>query len=210
MSIREEIFESLPYIDPEPTESQLAAAQSLITAELPPTQPPHPSLRPSPEPTFSPAISSLLFQQTTPPTPLTAIDLTRYEEQDPLPPNAPLDAALTSLSRAYASAAYLSGRTTSLDLLSSHGKNAWLVANWQLESYLTILEAELAAARASVDRLALERRRAQDHVAAEMAGLEDAWKKGVAKTLETEVAVEEVKREIRERMRARGDVMNTE
>jgi len=43
-----------------------------------------------------------------------------------------------------------------------------------------------------------------------MAGLEDAWKKGVAKTLETEVAVEEVKREIRERMRARGDVMNTE
>ncbi|PKS07577.1 hypothetical protein jhhlp_006181 [Lomentospora prolificans] len=208
MSIRAEIFESRPYIDAEPTESELATAQALIASELDTKPGPHPSLPVPCSPSFSPAIYSLI-SPAEPHKPLSAIDLSRYEEQDPLPSNVALPDALNSLSRAYASAAYLSGRSTSLDLLNTHGKNAWLIANWQLESYLTILEAQLKAARASVDRLALERRRAQDQVAGEMAGLEDAWKKGVARTLETEVAVEQLKREIRERMRARGDAMDT-
>ncbi|CAI4215137.1 unnamed protein product [Parascedosporium putredinis] len=187
MSIREEIFESLP------------SPRRPPSAPLPPR---------SFFPNLLPAISTLIPPQSESKEPLNAIDLSRYEEQDSLTSDASLPTALNSLSRAYASAAYLSGRSASLGLLDAHGKNAWLIANWQLESYLATLEAELTTAKSSVDRLALERRRAQDQVSGQMRSLEEAWKKGIARTLETEVAVEELKREIRDRMRAQGDAMD--
>lgn len=66
------------------------------------------------------------------------------------------------------------------------------------------LERELAERKGEVDRLAIERRRAQEGVAGEMRGLEEAWRAGVGSALETEVAVEGLKAEIRERLRARA------
>lgn len=55
-----------------------------------------------------------------------------------------------------------------------------------------------------MDRLALERRRVQEGVAGEMRGLEVAWKKGVGSVLETEVAIEGLRNEIKERLRHGG------
>lgn len=189
-------------IDPEPTATESSAAQSLITASLPTTQqPPHPSLPHSTQPTFSPAITSLLSS----PTKLSAIDTTRYKPQPTtLPASAALDDAAEALTTAYTSSAHLATRDMNLDLLSEHGKNAWLTANFQLEAILAPLERELAERRAEVDRLALERRRVQDGVAGEMRGLEEGWKRGVGSVLETEVAVEGLKAEIREKLRERA------
>lgn len=119
-------------------------------------------------------------------------------------PTATLDETTTALQQAYTSSSHLSTRALNLDLLSTHGKNAWLLHNHQLEGALTALERELAERKTEVDRLAIERRRAQEGVAGEMRGLEEAWKRGVGSVLETEVAAEGLRGEIRERLR-QGD-----
>lgn len=149
--------------------------------------------------------------------PLKAIDLSRYEAQEPLDdvlkasngttnggddgPRARLAAALA---RAYASATYLRGRRAHLALLDRYGKNAWLVGNWQLEAELRAVEAELAARRQEIELLALKRRQAQEEVSGEMRGLEEAWRKGVGKVLETEVAAEGLRQEVLEQRRRLG------
>ena len=130
--------------------------------------------------------------------PLSAIDLSRYEAQDPPSPSASKDELASVLQRAYASATYLSARRAHLALLDSYGKNAWLVGNYQLEAELKALERELAEAKREIDVLAVRRRRAQEEVAGEMHSLEDTWKKGVARALETEVATEVLRREVLE------------
>ena len=144
--------------------------------------------------------------------PLSAIDLSRYEAQDP--PSAselagldPVEAKAqleTALSRAYASATYLSGRRAHLALLDNYGKNAWLIGNWQLEAELKALERELAEARKEIDVLAFHRRRTQDEVAGELKGLEETWKRGVGQVLETEIAVEGLRKEVLEELKSRA------
>jgi pre-mRNA-splicing factor SPF27 len=130
--------------------------------------------------------------------PLSAIDLSRYEAQDPPPPTATKEELDTALRRSYASATYLSARRTHLALLDSYGKNAWLVGNYALEDELKALERELAETKREIDVLAVRRRRAQDEVAGEIKGLEDTWRKGVGRVLETEVATEALRREVLE------------
>lgn len=72
------------------------------------------------------------------------------------------------------------------------------MGNYQLEAELKALERELADAKRDIDVLAVRRRRAQDEVAGEIRGLEDTWKKGVGRVLETEVATEALRREVLE------------
>ncbi|KAI5922662.1 breast carcinoma amplified sequence 2-domain-containing protein [Camillea tinctor] len=193
-SIRTTVHESLPYIDPEPTPSQLSAAQSLIDAELATLPPPSP-----PSYTYTPQYPALLTTEHdriasgAPPTP--GIDLSRYEAQTSSSPDA------ASLERAYAAHSYLSSRASHLALLERYGKNAWLVSNWAAEAELAALERELAAAKRDIDLVNLDRRRAQDAVAAEVRALQEAWRGGVGRVLETEVAAEGVRREILERRR---------
>src|SRR5690606_31270499 len=105
------------------------------------TQPrePHPSLPASSPPTFTPTIQSLLSSKE----PLSAIELTRYQTQDPIPADATPEQAEKALQRAYASQSYLAAREVSLALLDEHGKNAWLVGNHHLEALLRGLEVEL-------------------------------------------------------------------
>ena len=135
---------------------------------------------------------------------LTAVDLSRYEAQDDSPTAAAASSEelAAALRRAYASATYLSARRAHLALLDSYGKNAWLVGNHQLEAELKALERELAEARREIDVLAVRRRAAQDEVAGEIRGLEDTWKRGVGRVLETEVATEALRREALEARRA--------
>ncbi|KAH9906654.1 Pre-mRNA-splicing factor SPF27 [Xylariomycetidae sp. FL2044] len=224
-SIRTTVHESLPYIDPEPTPAEREAAQSLIQAELstsePPAPPPPTTTHPSSstttttyQPTFTPLITSEL-ERISQKKPLKAVDLSRYEEQDQEeeegrnPSTSTTTATSTSaeeleprLARAYATSTYLTNRQTHLQLLDHLGKNAWLVGNWQLEAELQALERELAAARREADEVQAGRRRAQDDVAAEMRGLDEAWRRGVGRVLETEIAAEGLRQQVLARQRA--------
>ncbi|KAK3301253.1 Pre-mRNA-splicing factor SPF27 [Chaetomium fimeti] len=208
------VHESLPYVDPEPTAAERAAAEALIAHErtLEPDDPHHIHLPPAPTPTafLTPLLTAELTRiaSTNPEgTPskakLAALDLARYEAPDPpspttlsaLPPSEARAQLQDLLSRAYASHGYVASRRAHLALLEAYGKNAWLVGNAGLEAEVRAAEAELSAARREVDATTLRRRQAQDAVAGEMASLEEAWKRGVGRVLETEAAVEGLRRE---------------
>ncbi|KAI1500767.1 Pre-mRNA-splicing factor SPF27 [Biscogniauxia marginata] len=215
-SIRTTVHESLPYIDPEPTPTERASAQSLIDAELSssssssssssPSPSPQSTLPPPYEPKFTPLLAAELSRIASgrPPPPGTGIDLSRYEApSSPSSPQSP-SSLHALLPQAYASLSYLSSRAAHLSLLSEYGRNAWLVSNWRAEAELAALERELAAARRGVDLVNLDRRRAQDAAAGELASLADAWRRGVGRVLEVEVAAEGVRREVLERRRGLG------
>ncbi|KAB5554696.1 Pre-mRNA-splicing factor SPF27 [Coniochaeta sp. 2T2.1] len=193
------VHESLPYIDPEPTPAERAAAESLITHErsLVPDDPHHALLPPPLSPTFSPLIQSEL-DRIAAKQPLKAIDLTRYEAPDAPSPSASKDELSSVLQKAYASATYLGARRAHLALLDSYGKNAWLVGNYQLEQELKSLETELGETKKEIDLLAVRRRRQQEEVEGEIKGLEEGWKRGVGRVLETEVAVEGLRAQVLE------------
>ncbi|KAM3072240.1 hypothetical protein ACMFMG_009056 [Clarireedia jacksonii] len=189
------IHESLPYIDNEPTADERAAANALINSELSSTTEAHPSL-PSLQPTkFSSLIESELerVSSSSPPQPLKAIDLSRYESLSPSP-SASTSELETLLSQAYTSQTYLNHRLTNLSLLDQFGKNSWLIGNAQLEDILKNFEREVAQTKDEIDQR-------QDEVEAEIKGLEEVWKKGIGRVLETEVAAEGVRREILEKRR---------
>jgi pre-mRNA-splicing factor SPF27 len=87
-------------------------------------------------------------------------------------------------------------------LLEKFGKNAWLVGNSQLEDILKEIEAELAETRKQHEEVETLRRSQQESVVGEIKTLEDTWKKGVGRVLETEVAAEGLKQQILEQRRA--------
>ncbi|KAK7754717.1 hypothetical protein SLS62_003275 [Diatrype stigma] len=213
MSFRTTVHESLPYIDAEPTPAERSAAESLIAAELSSSPSPSPStptpnntaLPPLREPRFSALITSELarIEQKQP---LRAIDTSRYEDVTSTTSDTTTSTSQQQqqLSRAYAIATYLSGRETHLRLLDAHGRNAWLVGNWQAEAVAAVAERELAAARREVDRVSVRRRRAQEEAAGELRSLEAAWRRGVGRVLEAEAAAEGVRREVLALQRERG------
>ncbi|KAF4637848.1 hypothetical protein G7Y89_g257 [Cudoniella acicularis] len=209
MSSLNTVHDSLPYIDVEPSAAERAAAEALIAAELGivSTQP-HPSVPPFEDQHFSPLIEAEILRIENK-QPLNAIDLSRYEAQE-LPATSPdsdekdpttLIKWREALSKAYTSHTYLSGRQTNLALLEQFGKNSWLIGNSQLEDVLRGLERELAERKAEIDGVVIERKNAQEGVSAEIKGLEEGWKRGVGRVLETEVAAEQLRREILEKRR---------
>lgn len=90
---------------------------------------------------------------------------------------------------------------TELGLLEKYGKNMWLVGNSQLEDILKALEVELAETKVQFEASEEARRANQRQVRGEVEILEDTWKKGVGRLLETQVAAEALKREILTRRR---------
>ncbi|KAI5462579.1 Pre-mRNA-splicing factor SPF27 [Mariannaea sp. PMI_226] len=186
--------ESLPYIDTEPTPEALDAARALIQAEA--TSQPRAS-SPAPEPSFSPAIQSELSRIASS-TASQPLDLSRYEAPSSDAPPA------TALPSSAVAQSYLESRQSNLALLEKWGKNAWLLGNHALESELQALERDLAAAKRDIDLVNLERRNRQEAVAAEMKTLDETWRAGVGRVLETEVAVEELNGKIREELARRA------
>jgi pre-mRNA-splicing factor SPF27 len=209
MPLTTTIHDSLPYIDNEPSASERASALSLIATELgSQSTESHPSLPPLPGQHFSELVEAELLRIENK-KPLKAIDLGRYEAIEP-PTTSPdsdekspetLTRWREALQRAYTSQSYLIGRQTNLALLEKYGKNAWLIGNAQLEDILRGLERELSERKVEIDEVVIERKNAQEAVAGEVRGLEETWKRGVGRVLETEVAAEGVRREILERRR---------
>ncbi|OAA59480.1 BCAS2 family protein [Cordyceps fumosorosea ARSEF 2679] len=195
--------ESLPYIDEEPSVEVLAAARALIDAEIASSSSSSSSASPPshPPPSFT-STMTIELDRVASQTPLQPLDLSRYEAQDPLPTSSAPAASLRGpLERAQVSAAYLAARNQNLRLLDRGGRNAWLLVNYHAETELRTLEAELAAARREVDLVNAARRARQDEVAAEMRGLEEGWRARVGRVLETEIAVEELRQQIRDELR---------
>ncbi|KAG9251994.1 Pre-mRNA-splicing factor SPF27 [Emericellopsis atlantica] len=193
--------ESLPYIDSQPSESELAAANDLIAAEIAVLPPP--SMTAAPAPNFTPIFQSEL-ERVAAQAPLQPLTLSRYEAQETPSGDAGADRLKEVLDNAHITDMYLSSRRQNLELLDRYGKNAWLIGNHELEGELKRLEAELAATKKEVDLVNLARQRRQEDVRGELTMLEETWKKGVGRVLETEVAVEELKSQIRAELRNQG------
>ncbi|KAI5857944.1 Pre-mRNA-splicing factor SPF27 [Tricharina praecox] len=197
--------DSLPYIEPAPTASELAQITSLITSALASssTSTPHPSLPTLLPSTFTPAMT-LELSRVASGLPLeNGVDLSRYDPSTFTPDSPSTSTPSTSaLSAAYTSSTHLSTRLTNLSLLSSYGRNAWLLHNSQLEELLRQLEESLMALRTEAEVCNKERKGAQVDVRDEMGRLEVRWKKAVGRVLEVELATEGVRRDILERQRA--------
>jgi pre-mRNA-splicing factor SPF27 len=142
---------------------------------------------------------------------LSGIDMKRYEDVDAPENTDPtsdedkpelLQRWSKALKQAYTSSEYVEGRLTQLGLLEKFGKNAWLVGNSQLENILKDIETDLADVRKQQDEVESERRSQQESVQGEIQTLEETWKKGVGRVLETEVAAEGLKQQILEKRRA--------
>jgi len=174
----------------------------------------HPALAPAAkyEPQFSDFIQREHARLDDDPTSkLSGIDLKRYEDLDAPENTNPtsdedkpelLERWNKALKQAYVSSEYVDGRRTQLGLLEKFGKNAWLVGNSQLEDMLKNIETELAEVRKQQEEIETQRRSQQESVQGEMQTLEDTWKKGVGRVLETEVAAEGLKQQILEKRRA--------
>ncbi|KAL5089462.1 hypothetical protein Trisim1_005738 [Trichoderma cf. simile WF8] len=222
MAVPPAYHESLPYIDPEPSSEALSAARALIAAEqstFSPPPPPSSSSTPPKEPTFSPAIAAELTRIASS-APSQPLDLSRYEAQElPPPPTkkstrskksssaaaaSAVEASRQPLSNAFISSSYLSSRAQNLSLLDSHGRNAWLLSNYHLEAELRSLERDLAETKRDMDLLNAARASRQNEVKGEMQGLEQNWREGVGRVLETEIAVQELREQIRQELRSRA------
>jgi pre-mRNA-splicing factor SPF27 len=129
------------------------------------------------------------------------IDLTRYEAPEKPADDSEIETWRKSLRQAYMSSSYLSGRLTNLSLLEEFGKNAWLISNSQLEDILRDLGKELSQQKEAVENINKSRKAAQEESRAELVGLEEAWKQGVGKTIEVQLATDGVRREILQRRR---------
>ena len=132
---------------------------------------------------------------------LAALDLERYSSVDAPAATATKEELEQALARAAAAQTYVAGRRAHLALLDSWGKNAWLVGNWQVEAELKAIERELAETKKLIDLVTIQRKSAQEAVGAEIQGLEETWRKGVGRVLETEAAVEGLRREVLEARR---------
>ncbi|EPE34476.1 hypothetical protein GLAREA_10170 [Glarea lozoyensis ATCC 20868] len=206
MSLTSAVHDSLPYIDPEPTPQQRAAAQALIDLELQPTssESTHPRLPPLLPSNISPLMLAE-HDRIASKKALNTIDTKRYEELDAPEVNGNDAASLAvwsgALTKAYTTQTYLSSRLANLALLENYGKNSWLISNAQLEDILRGLEKELAMTKSEIDDVVIARKNAQEAVGPEIRGLEEGWRKTVGRVLEVEVAAEAVRRDILERRR---------
>ncbi len=192
----------LPYIDTQPSDSALSAANALILQEAERSTALHPSLPTQYQAHFSDLIETehdriAAGEQKDA---STGIELSRYEALD-APLKGDLEAWRSSLQKAYASAEYLRTREVNLGLLETYGKNAWLISNSQLEDTLKGLEREVDEVKLNLENVGRERRAQQEGVAGETKGLEEGWRKGVGRLIEVQAAAEGLRQKILERKR---------
>ena len=202
MPLMQSAADALPYIDAQPSAEALRAANALVHAELDPASASqfHPAIPAQREPRFSELIDAEHARIASGLPKQRGLDLSRYELLDP-PAKGDTEAWKTTLQKAYVSAEYLRGREINLGLLETYGKNAWLIGNSRLEDELRALEKELEQAKLDLEEVEQARRATQGNVAGEMQGLEQGWRTGVGRMIETQAAAERLRQEILERKR---------
>ncbi|KAF1982632.1 hypothetical protein K402DRAFT_466594 [Aulographum hederae CBS 113979] len=235
MPFMHESSEALTYIDPPPTSTSLAQIDALIAAELASTDTNtlHPSIPTLTSPSFTslqsqherlaagetlsssrPAgtgIDTSLFDLLDIPDEFEepAQPLSTEEESQELSSRktAFLNQTTDYTLRAAPLHTYLLTRQTTLSLLSTppFGKNPWLVANHALEAQVKATEAAVSEMKRETEEVERRRRELQEEARPELEELEGAWRRGVRRGVEVEVAAEGVRGEILG-MRRRGAV----
>jgi pre-mRNA-splicing factor SPF27 len=193
-------------VDAPPDDLSLAAAKALIGDDIKGAGIDTAQIALIPAATYTPKYPDTIEQeharlQADPTSKLSAIDSNRYEIPD-APSNTDTAEWSGALRKAYTSSEYVNARLTELGLLEKFGKNSWLVGNAQLEDILKAIETELADVRKQQDEVDDTRRSQQVSVHGEFQALEETWKRGVGRVLETEVAAEGLKQQILEKRRA--------
>ena len=83
------------------------------------------------------------------------------------------------------------------NLLASHGSNAWLVRNYQLNSQLTELQAVLTQLKEQVTEVNRNRRVFQEDTGQHLSRLEGRWQDLVGSTVQLEMACTAMEGEVR-------------
>ncbi|KAI9847245.1 MAG: hypothetical protein M1838_000959 [Thelocarpon superellum] len=204
MPLIQESHDSLPYIDPDLSPAAREGANQAINAELTHATTLHPSIPEAPAIQFSDLIQQEISRQAENRPREGGVDLSRYEALDAPTETSAGDEAQRwreVLQKSYASSTHLSIRLTNLALLEEFGKNAWLIANAQLEDVLRALESELVARREQTEQVNKARKAGQESVRGELEALNQSWREGVGKVIEAELAAEAVRQEILDRRR---------
>lgn len=202
MPLIQSAADALPFIDLPPSAQAITSADALIQAELATEDQslPHPAIPEQHLHSFSDLVETEHARLAAGQPKEGGIGLSRYEALD-APAKGDLEAWKSTLQKAYASSEYLRGREINLSLLETYGKNAWLIGNSQLEEILKSLEQEVEASKVEFEAVEQARKAAQDNVLGEMRSLEDTWRKGVGRMIETQAAAEDLKQQILERKR---------
>ncbi|KFY60800.1 hypothetical protein V497_03357, partial [Pseudogymnoascus sp. VKM F-4516 (FW-969)] len=136
-------------------------------------------------------------ESTGPPQKLNAIKMERYEELDAPSAGSSVEDLEAAVRSAGITSTYLRLRVRGLENLEkgSKGKEDWLAGNALTSRVLEDTEKELADTKEEIERVVSERRTRQEAVGGEMGVLEETWRKGVGRVVETGVAAEGVRRE---------------
>ena len=194
--------DALPFIDASVSTEALGSANVLIQAELASEDQTalHPSIPAQRKTNISDLVDVEHVRLAAGLSKETSIDMSRYEALDAPAKGDPAEWK-AALQKAYRSAEYLHGREVNLGLLEAYGKNTWLIGNSQLEDVLSSLEKEFQATKLEQEAVEQARRAAQNSVAGEMQSLEQGWRTGVGRMIETQAAAERLKLEILRRKR---------
>ena len=193
-----ESHDSLPYIDADISETQREGANRLIRRELAKDHSAavHPSLAEEPSSRLSAALQAELNRAGAGQALTNGIDLSRYESFDEISAESDVEIMKSALQTAYANITYLRDRQMNISLLEEYGKNAWLVSNSQLEDVQKRLDAELAETKEQSENTNRMRKAAQENSRGELLGLEDTWKQGIGRIIETQLATDQLKQDL--------------
>jgi len=100
-------------------------------------------------------------------------------------------------------------RLENVSLLASHGPNAWLVRNYQLNAELTELQATLAALKERVTEVNRSRRVFQEDAGQHLSRLEGRWQDLIGGTVQLEMACTAMEGEVKG-LRRREDELRLE
>lgn len=126
-------------------------------------------------------------------------DSSRYESFTEISPEANVEVTKAALRAAYANLTYLNERQVNITLLEEYGKNAWLIGNSHTEDVQKRLQAELDSTKAQIDAVNRSRKSAQEDSRGELLGLDETWKQGISRIIETQLATDELRRQLPQR-----------
>lgn len=130
------------------------------------------------------------------------IDLSRYESSEDLSPDSNVETIKAALRSTYANMTYLRGRQTNISLLEEYGKNAWLIGNSHLEDTQKRLDSELANVEKRSENTNRVRKAAQGDSKGELLGLEETWKQGISRIIETQLATDQLRQDLAQKRHA--------
>lgn len=166
-------FDSLPYLDDEPTEEEVREINLLILKEAGSFTHPHHDI--GPEYTSTHLSQSMEDYIKGPREP--GIDLSRYTELNH-----------TDKKQVRLALAYADDRYENLTLLSEYGKNQWLISNDFLDQDLKLLSTKVEEERMLIDSVNAERRQQQLDIQTTYSYLENRWKESLRNVVDVNIA----------------------